>query len=76
MDERAFYRYLKDMERLEKTLSDLYDFKVTIIHETDKAVLVRANDDKEHWFPLSIIENHRDGTFTVPMEWAVEKDII
>jgi hypothetical protein len=53
----------------------LFDFNGEVLKETDKALLIGV-DDKEVWFPRSIVEDNRDGTFTVPMSWAIEKELI
>lgn len=53
----------------------LYDFKATKITETDKAILLDV-EDKEVWFPSAVVEDNKDGTYTVPMSWAIEKEIV
>lgn len=55
----------------------LHDFEGEVLKETDKALLVGIYGvGKEIWFPKAIIEDNKDGTFTVPISWAEEKEIL
>ena len=58
---------------------DRIDIDVYIKHKTDAAILVRDEDDVEHWLPKVLIEYEGDvgDTTTVDMpEWlAIEKGL-
>lgn len=62
--------------------SDLIDLSVQLHHETDKAVLVSddGNKDKAVWLPLSQIEIERTNggvvTVTLPEWLATEKGLV
>lgn len=57
-------------------MSVLFDFSAKIVHETEKALLLDVGNDEPIWMPKSIVENNDDGTFTVPENYAKEKEII
>lgn len=57
--------------------SELHDFAAIIVHETDKAWLLAADDGtKKVWIPKSQGENNGDGTFTIPQWLAEEKELV
>lgn len=55
--------------------SKLYDFAGTLKRETANAYLINDGDN-DHWFPKSLTEDNRDGTFTIPSWLAVDKGIV
>ena len=57
------------------TNSRFWNFDGVVVRTTDKAMLINV-DDKDIWFPKAIVEDHIDGTFTIPMEWALEKELV
>lgn len=54
--------------------SDLVDIEAKLVHQTEKAYLLKVGD-REAWVPKSQVEDNGDGTFTMPEELAVEKEI-
>lgn len=62
--------------------SDLVDIAVQLHHQTERAILVSDDGDREKavWIPLSQceVERKRDGTVIVTMpEWlAIEKGLV
>ena len=54
---------------------ELVDIEADIVHETDRALLL--DDGKRRvWIPKSQIENNGDGTFTLSIRLAQEKELI
>ena len=51
--------------------TELFEVAAQIRHETEKAYLL-FDGTKEAWVPKSQVENHQDGTFTLP-QWLAEK---
>lgn len=54
---------------------DLVDIDVTIVHETEKAILVDHGGDAKAWLPKSQIEvtDHGNGRTTVTLpEWLAQ----
>ena len=49
---------------------DLIDISAKLKHETAKAFLL-FDGAREEWVPKSMVENNRDGTFTMP-EWLAQ----
>jgi hypothetical protein len=61
--------------------STLVDIEVRIIHLTERAILVTADDEKEVWLPLSQIEVTNKSTqnraiVTMPESYALDKELI
>jgi len=61
--------------------STLVDIEVRIIHLTERAILVTADDEKEVWLPLSQIEVTNKSTqnraiVTMPEAYALDKELI
>ncbi len=56
--------------------SNIVDIEATLVHETEKAVLLDAGGDKPVWVPKSVIEDNEDGTWSLPEEVALEKGLI
>jgi hypothetical protein len=61
--------------------SDLIDISVTLVHETDRAVLVDHGGGANVWLPKSACEIERDPngktwTLTLPERLANEKGLI
>jgi hypothetical protein len=56
-------------------MRELIDIACTVLHETDKAYLI---DDgaRKVWLPKSQCEKNEDGTVTLPMWLAKEKELI
>lgn len=54
----------------------LYDFEAKIVHQTPKAFLLDVGNDEPIWMPKSIVQDNNDGTFTIPENYAKEKEII
>lgn len=48
----------------------LTDIAAELRHETPKAFLL-FDGAREEWVPKSMVENNRDGTFTMP-EWLAQ----
>lgn len=40
---------------------DIIDLAVTILHRTDKAIMVENLDEEKVWLPLSQVESDNDG---------------
>lgn len=60
--------------------SDLVDLTLVLVHETDKAILVKEHEDAEDkvWLPKSLIEFVRKGSLvevTLPERIATEKGL-
>jgi hypothetical protein len=53
----------------------LVDVTAQIRHETDKAYLL-FDGTREAWVPKSQVENNEDGTFTMPVWLAEDKEFI
>ena len=49
----------------------LVDIDADLLHETDKAFLLRV-DCEEVWVPKSLVEDNCDGSFTMP-RWLAYK---
>jgi len=63
-------RGFRDEDRVER--GELCDMELDIVHETDKAWLVKDGRDVKAWLPKSAVE--RDGkTFTMSLALALEK---
>lgn len=61
--------------------SDLIDVSVTLVHETDRAVLIDHGGDGNVWLPKSACEIEKDAngktwTLTLPERLAIEKGLI
>lgn len=57
--------------------SNLVDVEATLVHETEKAYLLRPHGPgKEAWVPKSVVERNDDGTWTMPEPFATEKGLI
>ncbi len=61
--------------------SNLVDMEVRVIHMTDRAILVTADDEKEVWLPLSQIEVAKTAKqdrviVTMPEAYALDKELI
>lgn len=61
--------------------SDLIDISVTLVHETERAVLVDHGGTESVWLPKSACEIERDPsgktwTLTLPERLATEKGLI
>lgn len=56
--------------------SDLIDIAATLVHQTDKAVLLDAGMEEPAWLPKSQVEDNGDGTWTMPERLAHEKGLI
>lgn len=61
--------------------SDLIDISVTLVHQTDKAILVDHGGGENVWPPKSAVEFERDAngktwTVTLPERLALEKGLI
>ncbi len=60
--------------------SELFDITVQLIHQTEKAYLVTADEDREVWLPKSVceLEPNNDGTYTLtaPAKMLQEKGLI
>lgn len=56
--------------------SDIVDLELTLIHETDLAILVKNLKGEDVWLPKSVVEDYGDGTYAVPHQWAMEKELI
>jgi hypothetical protein len=54
---------------------ELVDIAAHIVHETEKAYLLH-DGARQDWFPKSVTEDNKDGTFTVPYRLAHEKGFI
>lgn len=54
---------------------DDFEFDGEIVHQTDKAWLVKTDDDEEIWLPKSRCCNNHDGTFSVPYWLARAKGL-
>lgn len=54
---------------------ELVDIAAELRHETDKAFLV-FDGDKTVWLPKSQVEQNDDGTWTMPLWLAQEKELI
>ncbi len=55
--------------------SNLVDIDATLVHETDRAVLLDTGSVRA-WVPKSAVENNGDGTWTLPEAMAVEKELV
>ena len=53
----------------------LTDIAAELKHETPKAFLI-FDGAKSEWVPKSMVENNRDGTFTMPEWLAKDKGFI
>lgn len=60
------------------TKSNVVDIDVIIVHQTERAVLVKESDGAEGvWLPLSQVEvDTADGVVTLPEWLALEKGLI
>lgn len=61
--------------------SNITDINVLIVHQTERAVLVKADEDADGvWLPLSQVEIDREpgryGVVTLPVWLAEEKELI
>ena len=56
--------------------SDLVDIAATLRHQTEKAFLLDHGGDEAVWVPISMVEDNKDGTFTMPEWLAMEKGLI
>ena len=58
-------------------MTKLVTIDVTLVHQTDLAVLVEsAETGRQGWVPKSVIELYEDGTATLPETMAAEKELI
>ena len=59
-------------------MSKLVTFEATVVHETERAVLVlSAETAHQAWVPKSVVEVYpEDDTVTMPENMAVEKELI
>ena len=48
----------------------------TIEHQTEMAYLLDFGGKWPEWVPKSVVEDHEDGTFTLPENMAMEKGMI
>ncbi len=55
--------------------SNLVDIDATLVHETDRAVLLDTGSARA-WVPKSVVEDNGDGTWTLPEPMAVEKGLV
>ena len=56
--------------------SNLVDIDVVLVHSTDKAYLIKYDEDKEPvWVPKSLSE-YANGVLTLPEPVAIEKGLI
>lgn len=53
----------------------LVDITAEIRHETDKAFLL-FDGTREAWVPKSQVQDNEDGTFTMPVWLATDKEFI
>jgi hypothetical protein len=53
----------------------LTDIAAIIKHQTDKAFLLH-DGAREEWVPKDLVEDNKDGTFTMPEWLAQEKGFI
>lgn len=56
--------------------SDLVDIEAVKKHETEKAFLLDAGGKEPSWVSKSLVEDNKDGTFTMPEWLALEKGFI
>jgi hypothetical protein len=61
--------------------SDLIDISVTLVHQTEKAILVDHGGDSNVWLPKAAVEIERDPngkthTITLPQRLATEKGLL
>ena len=61
--------------------SELVDLDVVLVHETERAILVRLTEDGEKvWLPLAAVEVNerkaRTANITLPEALALEKGLI
>jgi hypothetical protein len=56
--------------------SDIFDVAVKLIHETEKAYLVTADEKEKVWFPKSMceLEENQDGTYTLTAKTFMLKE--
>lgn len=54
---------------------ELFDIAAKILAETEKAFLL-DDGTKREWVPKSQVEEHGDGTFTMPMWLAKDKGFV
>lgn len=63
-----------------RTGKELHDFQAVRKHETEKAYLltvyVIGEGEQDVWFPKAWCQDNEDGTYTVPMHWAIEKKVV
>jgi hypothetical protein len=51
---------------------DIVEIAAELRHETAAALLLDCGDGKPVWFPKSLVEDHGDGTFSMP-EWLAKE---
>jgi hypothetical protein len=54
---------------------ELCDVTAELRHETEKAYLIH-DGKREVWVPKSQVENNDDGTFTMPVWLATDKELV
>lgn len=57
------------MRRVPRT--ELVDLELELRHETNDAFLL-FDGDRQAWVPKSLVEDNRDGTFTLP-QWKAKE---
>jgi hypothetical protein len=53
----------------------LCDVTAELMHETEKAFLL-FDGKRKVWVPKNLVENNEDGTFTMPVWLAEEKELV
>ena len=54
----------------------LVDIDAALNRETEHAILVDHGGHEKVWLPKSLVEDNRDGTFTMPEWLALDKGLI
>ena len=52
--------------------NNLIEISAIVRHQTEKGILL-YDGAKEAWFAKDLVEDNRDGTFTMP-EWLAKKE--
>lgn len=55
--------------------AELWTFAAKVLLERENATLL-FDGEKQVWAPKSLLEDHGDGTFTVPQWFAEEKEMV